>query len=992
MRSPFFAGRSAVMESCIILPGCDDKGCILIRRCVVNTIVLAEKGKHTVFCVDRKERGLTRIASSVARDLQNITGAPHHEVRVVSANSPDNGSCANAQTIIMTGVIGSGGYIDTCSVNKTISIDSIKNKKECYKIFVKEFHGKNLIIIAGSDLLGAEYGLLKISSLGGVTPWHYWADVKAVKRTAVKVNREDLEIESREPSIKLRGFFLNDEFPSLGNWVLSTFGGFNEKFYEKVFDLLLRLRGNFMWPAMWTGVFSEDGYAFPNAAAELATELGITMGTSHHEPLFRSGEEFSYLKTNSNDEGYGKDWNYFTNPSGLYEFWTDSVKRNKNYTSLITIGMRGERDSMVLGENSKLSDNIKLLKDTITDQKKILKENGLQKAPKVLALYKEVEDYFYGDEDNEGLHSWNELDDVMLLLSDDNYGNTRTLPAAETRKRKAGYGLYYHFDYHGGPISYEWVNSTPIVKAWEQLTKAYEYGVRNLWVVNVGDLRPCEFPLSYFMDLAFDYDEYKEPNKVTSYTQSWVKNIFGQHCSEKTCSDIASILQEYTSMNGDIRPEALQEDSFSFTEEREAFNELKRSENLIRLTEQVNSKIPDEAKDSFFGLVRFPAFASANLRKMVLSAGMQKLYAKMKVNYANELAKTVEDCIKTDSMLHEIYNEQMAGGKWKFMMSSKHVSFKRWNDELSEYPRVKKINLEQKPCMIVSVEGCSKALKNGKVSLPLFTSTENTRSIITVLNGGLDDLVFEIVISDRWIKIEKKQLGKDTYEIEVCIDWKKLKKNSTGSIDFICEGQRVSVLLEACIFEYSGLLKGTFIETCGKISMTAPRYFSKQGKNGVDWTVLEQYGKASYEDRGNHGSVKCLPSAVSFPVKKDSPFLEYRFSINNPGLYTVTCVVAPVNNHQKHRGLDFGLCLNDGDINVVKTLPDNYAAGDYNDVNWCISVLSNCRRISCEMRMDKGLNSLRFYLLDADIVLQKIEIAKKPSKSFYGIPQTFYVK
>lgn len=955
------------------------------------SIIIAEYGKNTVICADRNLRGLTRVAASVARDFQSITDSPHYEIRVVSAENPDNGACANAQTIIIAGIIGKHAYIDDCCAKKMLNVDTLKNKKECYKISVHKYTDKTLIIVAGSDILGAEYGLLKLSSLAGVSPWHYWADVKPGKRKEIRIARRELEIESSEPAIKLRGFFLNDEFPSLGNWVLSTFGGFNEKFYEKVFDLLLRLRGNFLWPAMWTGVFSEDGYTFPNACAELATELGITMGTSHHEPLFRSGEEFLHLKTDSNDKGYGKDWNYFTNPRGLYEFWSDSVKRNKNYTSLITLGMRGERDSMVLGENSTLADNIKLLKNTIKDQKKILQENNLQKALKVLALYKEVEDYYYGDEKNEGLLNWDELDDVMLLLSDDNYGNTRTLPDEKNRKRKAGYGLYYHFDYHGGPISYEWVNSSPLTKTWEQLTKAYEYGVRNLWVVNVGDLRPNEFPLSYFMDLAFDYGIWKDANKTKSYTESWVRSIFSPYCDEKTCLDIAGIVTDYSAMNGDIRPEALQEDTLSFVEEQEAQNELLRAERIIALTEKVSKRIPSEAKDSFFGLVRFPALASANLRKMVITAGMQKFYAKRKVNYTHELANSVKKYIETDKMLHQIYNEQMAGGKWKHMMSSKHVAFKQWNDEGSEYPKLKKCELPRKPSMLVGLEGCTRFYSTGSCSLPSFSNLENSSYIITVMNGGLDDLFFEIQMSDTWIKIDKKQLGKDTFEIKVSINWKKLKKDNRGTIDFICAGQKVTVMIKAFVFDCSGLLGRTFVETTERISMTASSYFSKQGKNGIDWVTINSYGKSAFEDRGSHASVKCLPSGISFPVKKDSPCLEYRFFITNSGTYTITAVLSPVNNHEKYKGLDFGLCLNDGEISVINSLPKKYAAGDYNDTNWCESVLANGRRINHEVKLAKGLNSLRFYLIDADIVLQKIEIAKIPSKAFYGIPRTFFV-
>ncbi len=305
---------------------------------------------------------------------------------MAGTSDPANGAAANADTLIIAGILGRGGYIDKAARSGLIDAKALKGKRESCVITVNEYEGKTAVIVAGSDLLGAEYGLFRLSELSGVSPWHFWGDVTPKKRGAVEIPREALNYRSGEPAIKLRGFFMNDEWPSLGGWVHATFGGFNEKFYEKVFDLLLRLRGNFLWPAMWSSVFSEEGEAYPTASAELANELGITMGTSHHEPLFRAGEEFSFLMSDSNDKGYGKDWSYYSNPRGLREFWSDSVKRNRDYKSLITVGMRGERDSKILGENATLADNIELLKRTITDQKKILRENGLENAPKVLAL------------------------------------------------------------------------------------------------------------------------------------------------------------------------------------------------------------------------------------------------------------------------------------------------------------------------------------------------------------------------------------------------------------------------------------------------------------------------------------------------------------------------------------------------------------------------------------------------------------------------------
>ena len=391
-----------------------------------------------------------------------------------------------------------------------------------------------VLLIAGTDRLGAIYGLLEISKICGMPTWCYWGDAMPKRQKKLHLPVEALTKVSKEPSVRLRGFFMNDEWPSLGNWVSNTFGDFNVDFYEQVFVLLLRMHGNFLWPAMWSASFPCDGAGGntretdPLANAILADELGITMSTSHHEPLMRASEEWDHVKSTDNAVGYGHDWNYRTNARGLHEYWDDSVKRMGAFKNLYTLGMRGERDSKIMGEDATMLDNVNLLKDTILDQKAILAAHGLKDAPKVLALYKEVEDYFYGDETTPGLATWEELDDVLLLLSDDNFANCRTLPTAETMDRPAGWGLYYHFDYHGGPISYEWVNSTALQKVWDQMTLAYEYGIRDLWVVNVGDLRPQELPLSYFLDLAYDFEGMgsSAPNTCETYIRKWVDEQF----------------------------------------------------------------------------------------------------------------------------------------------------------------------------------------------------------------------------------------------------------------------------------------------------------------------------------------------------------------------------------------------------------------------------------------------------------------------------------
>ncbi len=941
------------------------------RYCIIQA------KKKTVIGVDIKDRGLTRVAAAVAADFREITGARPSDIRVAGTNEPGNGACANADTVIVAGILGAGGFIDRAADEGLLEVSGIAGRRECYRMSMITFEGREIIVLAGSDRLGAEYGLLKLSELCGVSPWHDWADVTPVRRESVEIDRALLNVVSGEPTIKLRGFFMNDEWPSLGNWVHSKFGGFNELFYEKVFDLLLRLRGNFLWPAMWTGVFSEDGRAFPTASAEMAAELGIVMGTSHHEPLFRAGEEFSHLMTDSNDKGYGKDWSYHANPRGLYEFWSDGVKRNCDFPSLVTIGIRGERDSKILGENATLKDNIDLLKRTITDQKKILAENGLADASKVLALYKEVEDYYYGDAVSEGLSSWEELDDTMLLLSDDNYGNLRTVPAEDKRDRKAGWGIYYHFDYHGGPISYEWVNSTPIVKAWEQLTAAHQYGIRDLWVANVGDLRPCELPLSYFLNLAFDYDEWKEPNRTGLFLNQWVLQQFGGYVDTGTAVKIERILDGYTRMNGDRRPEAIHDDTFRFTGNGEAFQELKRAEELSAMVADVEPAIPAERRDAFFGLVAFPALASANLRKMMIYKGLHKLFFSQGAGYANVLREKVRACIEEDKELTRKYNEEMSGGKWRHMMSSKHVDFRAWNDEGSGYPEPEELVLPAEGPLKVLLPNSLTCVTDGALTLPVFTDIENNNRRIWIAGTGLEPVQAQIRASADWMILAERAIAPELTEIEVSINWQGIKDRASGVVTICAPGQTVEVQIEAEIIRTGDVSTGAFPEISGVISMPADAFSRKNEPVGTEWVRIGNYGKSGV-------SMKVLPPDVSFESPENAPNLEYDMYITHPGLYTVTVYIAPTNNPVKGKGLRIGFETDGIAATVVDTLPKGFTAGDPADKNWCGNVLNNGRRCSITADLSAGAHTLRLIHLDAGVVFQKVEVALHPSESFYG--------
>ncbi|WP_243159377.1 glycosyl hydrolase 115 family protein [Clostridium sp. SM-530-WT-3G] len=564
-------------------------------------IRLVADGKAAPIIIDNKGKdykGLKLVADSFAEDVNLVSGikcdvvTDINNLKYMIIDTP----------VIIAGSIGNNEVIDLLIKNKVIDVSEIKGKRECYKIEVVDKPIENIkraVVVIGSDKRGSIYGIYNISELMGVSPWVYFADVMPKKRDEIIFDKSELNKTSKEPSVKYRGFFLNDEWPSLGSWVTNTFGDFNELFYDKVFQLILRLKGNFMWPAMWSAVFSENGKSNPLANAELANDYGIVMGTSHHESMFRAGEEWKNI---CNTYGDNKAWDFRSNSDAISKFWEDGLKRNKNFESLITVGMRGEQDSALEGTQE---ENIELLKKIILTQKEMLKNQGLGNAPQVLTIYKEVEKYWYGTNDTNGLRNWDVLNDVTIMLADDNFANVRTLPAPREKDRKAGWGMYYHFDYHGGPISYEWVNTTPLEKIWEQMTMAYEYGVRDIWIVNVGDLKPMEFPLSYFMDLAYDFDKWGTNglNKTDEYTKRWVKQQFGDFISDnkdEIINGIADVLEGYTKMSGFRKPEVTYTTTYSYSNYNEAQRVLDMADKLESEAQKYYESASDKYKDSFY--------------------------------------------------------------------------------------------------------------------------------------------------------------------------------------------------------------------------------------------------------------------------------------------------------------------------------------------------------------------------------------------------------
>ncbi|MBW4084610.1 glycosyl hydrolase 115 family protein [Paenibacillus sp. S150] len=938
---------------------------------------LVNQGKAAKIYVDPKGRdysGLRRVAESFASDIEMVTGAV--PAILTQLEQPEG-------TVVIAGSIGSNAFIDALIAEGALDVSSIQGKRECYLIQAVARPAAGVdqaLVIAGSDKLGTIYGIYSVSSFIGVSPWVYWADVVPERTPTLRIPESRLNTVSREPSVKYRGIFLNDDWPSLGSWVTHAFGDFNEDFYDKVFQLLLRLKGNYLWPAMWSAEFSLNGKSSPIANARLAEEYGIVMGTSHHEPLFRAGSEWQKVYR---QYGTSSLWDFARNKRAITDFWEDGVKRNKEFRNLITLGMRGESDSALEGSDR---ENIELLKEIILTQKALLKKYNLEQAPQVLAVYKEVEKYWYGTDEVEGLKDWEALRDVTILLSDDNFGNLRKIPAAHQQNRSAGWGMYYHFDYHGGPFSYEWVNTVPLEKVWEQMSMAFDYGIREVWVVNVGDLKPMELPISYFMDLAYDFDAWGTgaENRTKEYTQRWVEQQFGPGLDKEAALGIAKLLSDYTRMNGRRKPEIVRPATFSLLHHHEAQRVLQQAVEIENAADALQALIPETHMDACYQLVYYPAVASANVVQMQIYAGLNSLYAERGSMLANTYAKLTTEAIEKDKRLELKYNTGISGAKWKGMMSSAHVGYVQWDAEGWKYPEVRYVSPAKGPRMIVDVEGTEQGYMSGTARLPVFTNLQQEAYNITISNGGEAGFEYQAERSADWILIKQRKGWIDTgVTIEVSVDWEKAAGASSGLITLSGAGGTVNIEAAVEWTDLQNVPPMTFIETHHAVSIEAEHALNRVSRAGVEWRIIENYGRTL-------SSVKMFPDGAAFASPGHAPYLEYRLLVRQDGEYTLTAYIAPTNRLSPGGGLKYAAGFDHEAPVVADALPAGYVGGDHDNEPWCRAVIDNIHTPATRHTLEKGLHTLRFYGLDAGLVLQKLVLSAVPLPySYLGPEESF---
>jgi len=937
---------------------------------------MAVKGSTAKIMVDPDDwKGVIRAANDLGDDVRKVTGVA----------SPIITDVKPAPGAIVVGTIGKSKLIDQLVADGKLNVDALKGKWESFIIQTVGDH----LVIAGSDKRGTIYGIYDVSEKIGVSPWYYWADAPVKKSNSIYIKAGRYLQES--PKVKYRGIFINDESPSFSGWSAKHFGGINSKVYSHVFELLLRLKANYLWPAMWGNAFNEDDPMSP----VLADEYGIVMGTSHHEPMMRSQKEYTKRKDQIGD------WDYVTNSENLKKFWTEGLGRNKNYDNLITMSMRGDGDvAMGKGDDA---ENIKTLKQVVADQREIIRKvygKNPEKVPQLWAIFTEVQRYY-----DAGM---NVPDDVTLLFCDNNWGYIRrTAPAVEL-KRKGGLGLYYHIDMNGGPWNDRWINTTTVPKLHEQFSLAYQSGIDRIWIVNVGDLKPKEMPIDFIMRYAWNPDAISA-NQTSEYMKDWAASIFGEEHS----AEIADIVSTYSKYNLMRKPEVQDPEIFSFVNYHEADRVEKRWQDLTAKAEALEKKMPEQALDAYYQLVLYPVKASAGVAEIYLAAGRNNLYAKQGRVSANMYAAHARELFELDKKLTARYNDSIANGKWKNMMSDVHIGYKQWSmPKENSLPVLNEVTPLESPSLGVAVEGNTDAWPGaeGKAELPQFDVLDKQRYYIDVFNRGKGSLQFMAKADKPWIKLSSvKGTTQTEQRIFVDIDWKKAPEGKAGGLIQISQGKTIVPVVVNTLKKNTPVSKTPFYGGySGEFSIPANKFSNKTAGKTAEWVVLPDLGRAE-------ASMGIHPTTAKSSTPEKAPRLEYRIFLPEPGPANILLGILPTQDVNPGRGLRIAVSIDHEDpviidarkgyhdefkeytpenlsrSKILKPLPEfghNYALMSRGKPRRT-EVFDNQRWLNATLNVkNPGLHTLNIYMIDPEVVLERIIVNPDDRyPSYFGAPE-----
>jgi len=904
--------------------------------------------------------GVIRAADDLRADLGRVTG---------NTPSLSTDTVPRASAVVVVGTLGKSPIIDRLVRDKKFDTHDLTGRWEKFvtQIVEKPFPGVDrALVIAGSDKRGAIYGAYDLSAEIGVSPWYWWADAPVPHHDNLFVlpGRHT----NGEPAVKYRGIFLNDEAPALTGWAKEKFGGINHQFYEKVFELILRLKGNYLWPAMWGNAFNDDDKLDP----ALADEYGVVVGTSHHEPMLRAQQEW---------KRYGNgEWNYEHNDSTLRAFWAQGIRNMGSHESIVTIGMRGDGDMpMTAGSN------IALLERIVHDQRAIIAQvtgKDASATPQLWALYKEVQDYY-----DQGMRV---PDDMTLLFADDNWGNIRRLPTRGDTLRAGGYGIYYHFDYVGGPRNYKWINTNSIARVWDQMNVSYRSGAKRIWIVNVGDLKPMEFPISFFLDYAWNPDRWPA-NRLPEYTRRWA----GQQFGSAQASEIAEVMTTYSKYAARRKPELLDTATYSLTNYREAETVVAQYDSLLDRATRLSNGLPANEHDAFYELVLHPIEATANLNDLYVTTAKNRLYALQGRAATNDLADRARTLFDRDASITRRYNTQLAGGKWNHMMDQTHIGYTYWQEPpRNVMPRVDVIQLPAAADMGVAIveqnrpsmaRGLGGGMAPHEPMLPAFDPYERQTYHLDIYNQGQTPFEYSVQTAEPWLlvspahgKIEKER------RVAVSVDWVRAPVGRQQVAITITASTGGRFVVQAPINHPASPKRESivgFVEGDGYVSMEAEHYTRAVDAGVIQWLRIPDLGRTS------SGMTTAPVTAPSQTPGTNAARLEYRVFLFDSGAVKVNAYLSPTLNFSGSKeGLRYAVSFDDETPHVINVQSDTSTR------TWEKHVADNIITSTTQHSLARfGEHTLKFWAVDPGVVLQRVVIEARPIGATYlGPPESFH--
>ncbi|WP_078492185.1 glycosyl hydrolase 115 family protein [Streptomyces yerevanensis] len=904
---------------------------------------------------------VVRTAGDLQTDVERVSGAKPRLLHTVPKK---------AEHVVLMGTIGASPVIDRLIKERRLDISRVKGRWEASvtQVVERPLPGvKRALVIAGSDRRGTVYGIYDTSERIGVSPWYWWADVPVEHRDTVTVPAGPLK--RYEPSVRYRGIFINDE-QNLTTWSHRTQEpdkNIGPETYKRVFELLLRLKANYLWPAMHP---YSDFFNKHRENPELADRYGIVVGSSHPEAVLRNGvhEWESWAEEHRGADGSLPVYDYTVNPGVISDYWRARARQNAAYESSWTLGMRGLHDSALETRHATtIPEKVVVMNDIIADQRRILAEEvGAEVRPQIFIPYKEVLELY-----NAGVQV---PDDVTLIWPDDNHGNMRQLPDEAERRRPGGNGIYYHLSYWGRPRSYLWLDTTQLSKVWQELRRVYDHRADRMWIFNVGDIKSIENGLSFCLDMAWDVDRWG-PDNVEEFLVEWAGRQFGRRHGR----EIAAIRTEYYRLAAERRPEFIDRGIFSTVQHGdEAGRRTAAYESLLERTRALGAKLPDAYRDAFYELVEYPVHGAYLMNLKFYWADRNALAVRQgRGAGTNRFADLAEAAHAEEQAITKRYNTEIADGKWDGIVNP----YPSQIPKAPGRPTVSRVAAQETSGLGVAAEG-----NDTGADRPLsFSSYTRDRRFADVFNTGFVPFDWSAAVSSPWIRLSASGgTVTDQTRVWVEIDWARVPEGShEATVTFTGAGRSIDVPLRVrADGERARERARGYVESHGYVSIVAAHFDSRVGRGGARWQTVRGLGRHS-------AAVETVPSTAA-PVTADhatrAPELRYRVRFDGTGTFPVTVFRLPSLDERGHRRVAVG--LDDGPVTVLSG--QAVATGNRGDA-WARNVEEGIEKLTATVTVtEPGEHVLRVFMADAAITVDQIVVNTGGLPDSYLAPPESY--